>query len=90
MSPKEWKVLAVLADGNEYDFGFWGFAGLMKQTGLDRKTVRRCCRSLRRKGLAVFESGLWSDEGEPAGSGYCSTQAGRDLIDKENSSQAAA
>lgn len=84
MSPNEWKVLAVLGEGVEYDFGFWGFAGIMKQTGLDRKTVRRCCRSLRRKGLALFESGLWTDEGEPAGSGYCSTAKGRDLLKRES------
>lgn len=90
MSPNEWKVLAFLADGCEDDYGFWAFAGIMKGTGLDRKTVRRCCRSLKRKGFAVFESGLWSDEGEVAGSGYCSTRKGREAVEKENSSQAAA
>lgn len=78
----EQKVLSVLAQGVEYDFGFLGFAGIMSRTHLDRKAVRRACRSLARKGLAVYERGLWNDDGDPAGSGYCSTEAGRDLMGK--------
>lgn len=76
MNDIERKVLAFLADnGSEY-FGYSGFAPIVADTRLDRKQVRRACRSLARKGLAQFGSALWTEDGEPAGSGYCITTAG--------------
>lgn len=59
------------------------FAYLMGETNLDRPTVRRACRSLARKGLAEFYRGLTNDDGEMAGSGYCASRAGVDLIEPE-------
>ena len=53
------------------------FAPLEEQTGLDRKTVRRHVRALARQGLAEYFRGLWSEDGTPAGAGYCITDAGR-------------
>ena len=58
------------------DFAFSNFAWLTEVTGLDRKSVRRACRSLTRKGLAVFQKGLWTSEGDPAGAGYAATWDG--------------
>jgi hypothetical protein len=73
----EQKVLGYLTeDGFSWDQGYSGFAGIVANTRLDRKTVRRACRSLARKGLTEFGKGLWNDDGEPAGSGYCATKAG--------------
>jgi hypothetical protein len=76
MNDTERKVLAFLAEnGSEY-FCYMGFAAIVADTKLDRKQVRRACRSLARKGLAKFSSGLWTEDGEPAGSGYGVTKDG--------------
>lgn len=79
MSPNEMKALQVLAE--VYDsygdgFGYLGFKGIAARSGLDPKLVRRTVRSLARKGFAEYGRGLWNDDGEMAGSGYCCTKAG--------------
>jgi hypothetical protein len=70
--------LAALSDhySSYEDFCFVCFDTLSKETGLDRATVRRSCRFLTRRGLAQFSRGLWSEDGEPRGSGYAATRAG--------------
>jgi hypothetical protein len=73
----ETEVLAALACSN----GFWCFKHLSRVTKLDRKLVRRTCRLLARKGLAEFGKGLWSEDGEPRGSGYAATSEGRRRAD---------
>lgn len=67
MSPTEQKVLCELVLSGEF---YQAFASLQEGTKLERKVVRRCCRSLARKGLAEYGRGLWSEDGEPRGSGY--------------------
>ena len=52
------------------------FATIMGATNLDRQRVRFICRHFARKGLAEFHNALWTDDGKPAGSGYCITHAG--------------
>lgn len=85
-SPKintsEAKVLAVLA-AISGDFGCFSFRPIMRRTRLNRAAVRRACRSLARKGLARFHRGLWTEDGEPAGSGYCATEQGVAAADPE-------
>jgi hypothetical protein len=77
LNPNETKVLVELADLHGYEeCCYSGFDPLARETGLDRKVVRRACRSLARKGLAEYGRGLWSEDGEPAGSGYAATRAG--------------
>lgn len=76
LNENERRVLEALAMGGE-DFGCFPFDLLAEDTGLDRKQVRRACRSLARKGLAEYHRGLWTEDGEPAGSGYCASAAGR-------------
>jgi hypothetical protein len=85
VNENEKKVLKALAESyyDNDEFGFWGFDGLAKETCLDRKQVRRACRSLRRKGLAQFEKGLWTEDGEPAGAGYGATKEGAELARTE-------
>ena len=58
------------------------FSPVMERTGLTRQDVRRIVRLLKRKGLAEFKSGLWSDDG-PAGSGYRPTAQGWKIIDEQ-------
>lgn len=66
--------------------GCLSFAGVSERVEInhdelmDRAIIRRACRSLARKGLAEFHRGLWSDDGEPAGSGYGATKAGCDAL----------
>jgi hypothetical protein len=72
----ESKVLSHLGE-QDWDFACLPFAPIAKATGLDTKTVRRACRSLKRKGLTEFEAGLFTEDGAVAGSGYCITPAGR-------------
>lgn len=73
----ERKVLSVLARIARWDENYMGFDGI-KNSGvrLDRKQIRRACRSLARKGLAEYGRGLWDNDGNVAGSGYCATKAG--------------
>jgi len=62
------------------DEAYFPFASIMKRTKLDRATVRRQCRVLRRQGNAEYRNGLWTEDGEVAGSGYRLTDAGRALL----------
>lgn len=81
LNESEHKILKALAAAEEYEgFGYYGFQSLILETGLERKQVRRACRSLARKGLAQYGRGLWTEDGEVAGSGYCATKAGAELI----------
>jgi len=79
INDNEKKVLTHLVEMVEEDYATY-FKNIASHTGLDIKVVRRACRSLARKGLAVFMRGLFDDDGMVAGSGYGSTKAGRRLI----------
>ncbi len=69
-------VLLALAASDEH-FNFKGFRALARATMLDRNRVRVVVRQLARKGLAEYSSGLFTEDGEVAGSGYAATQMGR-------------
>jgi hypothetical protein len=43
----------------------------------DRSKVRRVVRSLAAGGFAEYHRGLFTEDGDVAGSGYCITDAGR-------------
>lgn len=55
------------------------FKPIMERTKLARGPVRLACRSLRRRGLLAYQSGLWDDCGYPRGAGYGVTETGLDL-----------
>jgi DNA-binding MarR family transcriptional regulator len=77
LNPHERKVLSALADYYG-DFGFFSFSQLSRKTRLNRQQVRRAARSLARKGLAEFCRGLFTQDGEVAGSGYgCSREGAK-------------
>lgn len=72
--------------GTNEEFGCLSFRTIARRSGVQRDLVRRVTRALARKGLAQFHRGLWTDGGEPAGSGYGLTALGSaalDLIDLE-------
>lgn len=54
--------------------------GLQTRTGLPRETLRGIAADLRAEGLAAHKKGLWSDDGTPAGAGYCITKAGKEAL----------
>jgi hypothetical protein len=62
-----------------------GFDMVVERTRLSRAEVRRHCRSLARRGLARYERGLWSEDGDrPRGAGYGPTKAGVAWIEAQN------
>ncbi len=85
ITEKERSVLSVLAAEWNDDYPCFYFRGIVSMlkglpNELDERQVRLACRSLARKGLAKFERGLFNDDGEVAGSGYCATRAGAALM----------
>lgn len=78
LSKRELMALRAFAGvENGYCLSFSGVAG---RSELDPKHVRRTVRALARKGLAQYEKGLWSEDGEVAGSGYGLTKQGREIL----------
>jgi hypothetical protein len=75
LEPDHEKVLDFLVN-NTSEEGCAPFAPICKATRLPRARVRFICRLFKRKGWAEFYSGLFDDDGKPAGSGYCVTKAG--------------
>lgn len=84
MSPDALKVLKALNEfGSVFEPCYFSFRPLTVRTGLDRRTVRRNARYLKRKGLAEFYAGLFTEDGEVAGAGYAITEAGREFLERE-------
>lgn len=81
-SSNERAVLAALAAAGD-SFGVLSFRGIAARVRLPRSEIRLACRSLRRKGLAEFYRGCWTEDGEPYGSGYAATTAGRAVADEK-------
>lgn len=82
LNENERTVLEFLADQSASGERYWGFDGIAQHTKLERRVIRLACRSLRRKGLTEFLSGLWNDEG-PAGSGYAATKAAAEALSSQ-------
>ena len=78
----ERKVLAVLVEvGSDEDCSYLTFEGIQQRScKLDRRRIRLSCRSLARKGFAKYGRGLWTEDGEPFGSGYAATDAGHRFV----------
>lgn len=66
--------------GTESDFGCLSFRAVAQRSSVEPHNVRRVVRSLARKGVTEFHRGLWSDEGDPRGSGYGLTDLGRSML----------
>lgn len=57
---------------------FSGFAPIARDLDISPEIVRATLRELRRRGLAEFSNGLWSEvHDRPAGAGYRLTEEGR-------------
>ncbi len=77
ISEREMLALNALAGSYGGDFDCLNFKAIARRGKLDPKHVRRSVRALARKGLAEYAKGLWTEDGDPAGSGYRCTPAGR-------------
>jgi hypothetical protein len=75
ISEREMQALNALAGIDEDHY--LNFKAIARRSGLRPEFVRRSVRALARKGLAEYGKGLWTDEGELAGSGYRATAVGR-------------
>ncbi len=60
------------------DWEYLNFNMIVDRTDpkMDRSEVRRICRHLARKGWTEYGRGLWTEDGEPFGSGYRITELG--------------
>lgn len=74
LTADERAVLWKLDEGwaESWAYGFRSF-------DMPRERARSACRSLAAKGLAQYWRGLFTEDGEVAGSGYAITRAGHDL-----------
>jgi hypothetical protein len=74
------KVLTEVTDPPP-DYKCLGFEGIAQYTpAVSIAVIRRSCRRLARLGLAEYHKGLWTEDGEPAGAGYCITAKGREAV----------
>jgi hypothetical protein len=85
LNATERKVLRALVDAWHEDecYCVLPFKSISKRTRLARAKVRLACRSLKRKGMAEFCRGCWTEDGEPAGSGYAATMVGAGMMNSE-------
>lgn len=81
ISERQRKVLEVLVERHHEEDNCLYFRCIADRSGLDVRESRIAARALVRKGLAEYVRGLFDDDGMVAGSGYCSTTAGKILIE---------
>lgn len=80
INSNEEKGLAYLEEYYDSEMNCHYFQMIADCTLLDRKQVRRAARSLARKGLTEYVRGLFDEDGQIAGSGYCCTLLGHDTM----------
>lgn len=79
LSEDEATVLRALAEDyhGEVDWQALHFVTIMRRAGMaSRSRVRALVRGLAQKGLARYERGLFTEDGETAGAGYRCTAEG--------------
>lgn len=80
VSERELKALRALGQVYADDGNYLSFRAVAQRSGLDLQHVRRSVRALARKGFAQYGKGLWSEDGEMRGAGYCCTHDGMALL----------
>ncbi len=84
ISERELKCLKILVKYYlQYDAGVF-FDTIAKETKIAKNKVRCAVRSLARKGLVEYFTGLMDDDGFLVGSGYCVTQKGVKIINQDH------
>lgn len=75
-------VLAYIDDASP-QYGYDWFAFNLRpfiNDWITRDMASAICKSLRDRGYLTYERGLWTEDGEPGGSGYAITKAGREYL----------
>lgn len=73
LSDEKAAILKFLGEKPDWCFPF---LPIQKEFGMERNEVRRICRYLAKHNLLEFTRGLFNEDGEVAGSGYCITPKG--------------
>jgi len=78
LAPHQRRVLAALVDDHwDDEFTYYRpFSTIASWSGLTRPQVSRACKALRRLGFTQYARGLFTEDGEVAGSGYRITRLG--------------
>ncbi len=81
LTMSEGKVLECLSDRYGDDGGNCLPSGFIASlTDLSLLQARRAIKSLQRRGYAELIRGIFNDEGQICGSGYCCTREGREAF----------
>lgn len=75
LSDRERRCLIDMAEQLAPDF-YWPFSLIQERCAVEPGDARRVVRALARKGMTQFRRGLFTEDGEVAGSGYGVTDAG--------------
>lgn len=77
LTEQEYKVLKTLSGTDEECYNY---AYLEGDTGLSRKWLQPIIAKLRQLGYVEYWRGLMTDDGEVAGSGFCRSRAGNEIV----------
>lgn len=83
LTANELKALKAWRKCSE-DFDVINFKEVAARSRLERRLIRRTVRALARKGFTKYYRGLWTEDGEPAGSGYGLTKLGWHHLNREH------
>lgn len=72
------RVLSTMA-AVDNDFGYLSFRHISERSGVPLAEARAIVRGLASEGLAEFARGLFTEDGEPYGSGYALTVSGLEI-----------
>ena len=78
----EMSVLKILNGYSEHsDYGqAWYTWKIAEDTGLTKEYARCALISLRNRGLVIWQRGLFSEDGQTAGSGYAISNQGQEYL----------
>lgn len=76
LTPAQRRALLAMAATNASEELAVYFRTIVATGLIPASEVRRSVRSLARKGIAEYRRALWTEDGEPAGSGYGFTPLG--------------
>lgn len=81
LSEREKALLVGTVNSDWYPDWYYPFAAIAEITETPRADVRRIVRSLARKGIMQFASGLSTEDGDFLGSGYALTEKGVEIAE---------
>lgn len=77
LNEQEYATLKALSESEEWCYAYDYLEG---ETGLERKWLKPIIAKLRKLGYVEYWRGLMDDDGNVAGSGFCRSRAGNELV----------